>query len=418
MSITVHEFDGITRQFRIKPHEMPVMSTPTMTPNYTSIKKFEQALRENALAVSSYQTHLGHLSLVVSPEEYKEVANDVPFVIPTNPGLYAEIASSNKAQIEVSRQFTFDQNEFVKYQATTTALRNLILNAIDEKYIRSLRHDISSYANVKPYDLLKYIWSTYGKIDDADHTLNEQRMRAPWSPPTPIETLFDQLEEGQEFAAQGNEIIDNSQLMRWAYDNIKATGLFDKDCERWRKRPPAVKQWTAFKTFFIIAEDDRKKNNPSTEPSSYSANQVQQLIQDELESILAESAPPSLIESSTTSTSPSSAPPATASANAAVTADEVRSIIKEALRTANYCPPASSRPSSTQPRSSTTSGSVSVAQAFIDGTPVSYCWSHGVTKNLQHTSQTCARKKEGHQDDATFHDRKGGSDFTLNRQRS
>ena len=104
-----------------------------MTPNYTSIKKFEQALRENALAISSYQTHLGHLSLVVSPEEYKEVSNNVPFVIPTNPGLHAEIASSNKAQIEVSRQFTFDQNEFVKYQATTTALRNLILNAIDEK---------------------------------------------------------------------------------------------------------------------------------------------------------------------------------------------------------------------------------------------------------------------------------------------
>ena len=183
MSITVHEFDGITRQFRVKPHEMPVMSTPTMTPNYTSIKKFEQALRDNALAISSYQTHLGHLALVVSPEEYLEVSGDVPFIIPTNPGLYAGTGSSNKAQIEISRQFTFDQNEFVKYQATVTDLRNLILNAIDEKYIRSLRHEISGYANVKPYDLLRYIWSTYGKTDDADHSLNEQRMRAPWNPP-------------------------------------------------------------------------------------------------------------------------------------------------------------------------------------------------------------------------------------------
>ena len=87
MSITVHEFDGITRQFRIKPDEMPLMSTPTMTPNYLSIKKFEQALRENALAISSYQTHLGHLALVISPKEYEEVSNNVPFVIPTNPGL-------------------------------------------------------------------------------------------------------------------------------------------------------------------------------------------------------------------------------------------------------------------------------------------------------------------------------------------
>jgi len=84
MSITVHEFDGITRQFRVKPDEMPVMSTSTMTPNYTSIKKFEQALRDNALAISSYQTHLGHLALVFSPDEYNEVSGDVPFIVPTN----------------------------------------------------------------------------------------------------------------------------------------------------------------------------------------------------------------------------------------------------------------------------------------------------------------------------------------------
>ena len=166
-----------------------------------------------------------------------------------------------------------------------------------------------------------YIWKTYGKIDDADHTLNEQRMRAQWTPPTPIETLFDQLEDGQEYAAQGKEIINNSQLMRWAYDNIKATGLFDKDCERWRKRPTPLKTWTAFKSFFIIAEDDRKKNNPSASEATYSANQVQQLIQDELESILAESAPPTLVDSSTTSSSPSSASTAPASANTAVTSD-------------------------------------------------------------------------------------------------
>ena len=418
MSITVHEFDGITRQFRVKPDEMPVMSTPTMTPNYTSIKKFEQALRDNALAISSYQTHLGHLALVVSPDEYNEVSGDVPFIVPTNPGLYAGTGSSNKAQIEISRQFTFDQNKFVKYQATVTALRNLILNAIDEKYVRSLRHEISGFANVHPYDLLTYIWTTYGKIDDADHSLNEQRMRAPWNPPTPIETLFDQLEDGQEFAAQGNETIDDSQLMRWAYDNIKATGLFDKDCERWRKRPPAVKTWTTFKPFFIIAENDRKKNNPSASEASYSANQVQQLIQDELESILAESAPPPMVDSNTTTTSSTTASPTPASVNAAVTADEVRAIVQEALRTANYCPSIPSSSARHQSRTTTPSNSVQVAQAFVDGTPVSYCWSHGVTKNLQHTSQTSSRKKEGHLDNATFHDRKGGSDFTLNRRRT
>ena len=90
-------------------------------------------------------------------------------------------------------------------------------------------------------------------------------MKTPWSPPSPIETLFDQLDDGQEFAVKGKEIIDDSQLMRWAYDNIKSTGLFDKDCELWRKRPSATKTWTVSKAFFIVAKDDRKKNSPTGE---------------------------------------------------------------------------------------------------------------------------------------------------------
>ena len=55
-------------------------------------------------------------------------------------------------------------------------------------------------------------------------------------PPTPIATLFEQLRDEQKFASQGNEIIHNIYLIRWEYDNIKATALFDKDCEKWCKR--------------------------------------------------------------------------------------------------------------------------------------------------------------------------------------
>ena len=35
-----------------------------------------------------------------------------------------------------------------------------------------------------------------------------------------------------------------------------------------------------------------------------------------------------------------------------------------------------------------------------------YCWTHG---GCNHKSSECRNKKEGHQDDATFNDKKGGS---------
>ena len=113
--------------------------------------------------------------------------------------------------------------------------------------------------------------------------------------------------------------------MRWAYDNIKSTGLFDKDCERWRKRSYATKTWATFKAFFIGAEDDRKKNSPTADEATYSANQVQQILQDEIVSILAANQSlPSLTNTTTASS---------VSANATMTVQEVRAIVKDALQT-------------------------------------------------------------------------------------
>ena len=37
-----------------------------------------------------------------------------------------------------------------------------------------------------------------------------------------------------------------------------------------------------------------------------------------------------------------------------------------------------------------------------------YCWSHGA---CSHTSATCNNKKDGHKNDATFEDKKGGSTY-------
>ena len=48
-------------------------------------------------------------------------------------------------------------------------------------------------------------------------------------------------------------------------------------------------------------------------------------------------------------------------------------------------------------------------QGKMNGENVTYCWSHGITKNRYHNSKTCKRKKEGHQDDSTLNNRMGGS---------
>ena len=44
-----------------------------------------------------------------------------------------------------------------------------------------------------------------------------------------------------------------------------------------------------------------------------------------------------------------------------------------------------------------------------NGLPITYCWTHGITHNLQHTSQTCQRPAENHNKAATLNNKLGGS---------
>ena len=439
------ELDGIVSLFTIAPSDMPHISSPRSKPTYSSLRAFQDAINKNALCISSLQTELGHLALVLSPEEYKQATNDEDFVIPKNPGTsprnpLQDIAASNgtptvtyettpgrstrsrtaadattldelsetseQAQTDEAkaiamlpftgpeslRLFNEQRQEFKTYQAAKIALRNLIINATEEQYIKKLKNSITAYATVTPHTLLEHLWTTYGKIDAADNKANEERMKAPWHPPTPIESLFKQLEDGKDFAEKGNESISDTQLIRWGYENIQNTGLFNADSKKWRKLSSSDQTWSFFKEYFTVCEDDRSKNL-TAEDAHFTANAVHEMIQQELAAILC---PPDQEQLS--------APAPPASANASVTISDIKKIIEETLA-------AQDKPSR-QPKDRTKAKKkdpVLRAQGLDDGVPVSYCWTHGITRNLHHTSKTCSRKAAGHKDEATLDNKLGGN---------
>ena len=418
----INSYDHVVSNFRIPPKEMPSLSTPSQAPSYTSLCAFQKALNHNAMSIVSSQTDLGHLSLVITEKKYLKASNQVKFVPPTDPEPTEDDATApmtrsmfdsitNADTLQAVKTYEYNKQTYLKYLATVTALRNLILNSVDNKYICKLEHEDTGYARVTPLELMTHLWDSYGTIDDADHTKNEESMKQPWSPPEPIDTLFEQLKKGQEFAAKGNETISDSQLMRWGYQNIKNTGLFNRECEKWRKRT-ATKTWDDFITHFNTAYDDYLKYDtspPTAAEATYTANQVQQILHDELSTILGTTAP--------SDSPPSDAPslisnPATA--NATVTIEDVRRMIQESLATStnhqtsiNQASTRGGDPGHRPPRPPL------IAQGLVRGKPVSYCWTHGVTSNLRHSSATCRRKATGHKDDATFNDRKGGCQSSL-----
>ena len=113
-----------------------------------------------------------------------------------------------------------------------------------------------------------------------------KKMKTPWCPPETIKTLFEQLVVDQSYAVDaGQETCVDTTIVRWDYENIKCTGLFDSPCKKWREKAQVDKTWKAFKTHFTSTNNHRLKTT-DTGDANYSANvidhtKVQDMIQGE-----------------------------------------------------------------------------------------------------------------------------------------
>jgi uncharacterized phage-associated protein len=200
--------------------------------------------------------------------------------------------------------------------------------------------------------LLTHLWTTYGTIEPGDILANTERMTTPWHPPTPIEDFFDQIENGIRFAIAANAPLPDILVVETAYKNVAATGLFTDDCKAWRARPIAQRTWTEFKTYFLAQSKDRIRVT-TAEAGFHSAN--------------------------------AATDNATLIAKLAAAEKKIKSLTKKS-------PNSTSATTTTHPPGS-----------------VSYCWTHGTSTNMRHTSKTCRSRDDGHDETATLTDQKKGS---------
>jgi len=401
MLISKQIIENIKGLFHTQTEDMPKISTEGERPSYTTLRLFQDAFNKNARSIPSHQSHnLGHLGIAIRDTDYLKINRNIawsdPTEAPTKPSKpttpAGEVTDPFKAA-EAIRAWTEKRDIYMRFVLTQDALRNQIIANVEDQYINHLHNDLTEYSTVTPKELLDHLWSTYGDIDETDRTKNEARMKAPWSPPSPVEELFKQLREGQKFAQKGNETIGDELLARYAYENINATGIFSKACTKWRKKAAADKTWTKCQKFFTLEITDAIKN--STAEQMYTAAQVQEILDQEAKAIEDEQ-----------NTEP---PPA--SSNAAMTEENIAKIVAEAVKAAT------SKTGGNKTRNNNRNKEPLVCQGHnADGKAITYCWTHGITTNLRHNSKTCKRRAEGHKAEATLSDKMGGSEATCTRR--
>jgi len=194
-----------------------------------------------------------------------------------------------------------------------------------------------------------------------------------------------------KYADAANRPFTTEQILDNALLCILKTGQFKEACREWRHVPN--QSWTDFKKHFALAHKEYREMEALAESSGYSANQVitqeasneiinhvnhineetRTMVQYELNNVLQRlSQLEAKVQKLTVPGNPSN-PPTPANDHTS----------KKAERDAK------------------------LQARFND--PDAYCWSHGFTGSNLHTSSTCRTKLQGHQDDATKTDMKGGN---------
>ena len=95
-----------------------------------------------------------------------------------------------------------------------------------------------------------------------------------WDANTPIEMLFDQIDDAQDFAAAAGQPYTNNQLLTTAYNLVYATGLFFDDCKTWNRLPPNQKTMDNFKTMFQQAQRELRDQQCTTQQAGFQANGI------------------------------------------------------------------------------------------------------------------------------------------------
>ena len=81
--------------------------------------------------------------------------------------------------------------------------------------------------------MITYLEDTYGKIAHKDRIALKIQLTAPYDTATTLNSYFNKIEDAQEMSANERLPISDTELLAQAYVNMKNTGIYDNDMEKW-----------------------------------------------------------------------------------------------------------------------------------------------------------------------------------------
>ena len=356
-------------------------------PNAGTVRKLARELHANAAAVpcpAGGGNH-GHVGMIMPAAQYATLPGTIPWVDPAHPGVLAP-GGAAAAIAAANIQWKVDMNVYDTSIQVRNKLKLQILVAVPDAYTNALADPLVGYAAVTPAQLLAHLTATYGTITAEDLTANENKLTEPWDPATPTELVFDRAAQIQSFAANTEPITDG-KVVRDTLQVFENSGVLGDACKDWKKKPLAHQTLANMRTHFREYNARRLRDSATASQHGYgtAAAVTTQDPQAFAAAILA--------AMQQQATCPPTGAPLT---------DQLQTLLANAASQSNN-----------GRRNNTSNGNA----APNDSNQFYYCWTHGLSRNPRHTSQSCNTPAQGHQATATLQNMQGGNN-TIARRRN
>lgn len=403
-------------------------------PNLDAILRLFREVKQNAQSIPTKLGggQLGYLALVLKQADYNNIAISRPFNRPTDPGTFQMPTVSSRASrssstlpttvtaVDIANAKALHEERERLYwqcQGVEQALRNQIEQAIETDYLQALRNSTTEMLDSSIPDIIKYLQDTYGRITEQELSDREEALKKyVYDTSSPVDMVFNKINWFQDLCGLCANTKTDRQLVQIAYIIFNKTRVFMDSLLKWNKKDTDEKTYDNFKIHMRRAYQALREVGALTiEDSSINqANLIKELSsqQEKMADDIKTSMQSNILDAMMLMQNPTQVPSLTEdtssisshTANSTITNHSIDSLLtiikgleskmdnfsKQALRTNQLY-----------------SQNTDTINPKTGKEWKRYCWSCGC---CPHASKNCPIKKQGHQDQATFKNRMGGSD--------
>lgn len=257
-----------------------VRATPFTRVHGRPKRKDYEILKEEASALASEVEDItyawsrdaaedyGLLADILGADEYEELTGIDSYVIPVEPASYDPAITNATPTHERKRREEDWERVRTAWFIRKGFLRGIVDNlrdALDEQYYSQLKHRLTAYRNVTPFQILNHLNDRWCPLDVQAKKELKQMYYTRWDADEHLTAFGKRLDDDQRALVRSDVTIADDDKLQFYLEEIYDSNRFDKqEMLTWEQQPPAIKtDYDEAKAYFerIVKATDTYEQN-------------------------------------------------------------------------------------------------------------------------------------------------------------